>query len=169
MISLIVDKAANGAIGKGNRMPWHISGDLKYFKRVTTGHPVIMGYNTWLSLGGRPLPGRRNIVVSRSHSAAPDCGAEFLPSLEAAVAAAGGPDVSDASKEVFVIGGGQLYRAAMPLAGRLYITEVETVIGDAEVFFPDVDPELWEVESRSERYLDEKTGFYYSFLILTRK
>ena len=170
MISLIVAKAANGAIGKGNRMPWHISGDLKYFKR-TTGHPVIMGYNTWLSLGGRPLPGRRNIVVSRSHSAAPDCGAEFLPSLEAAVAAAGtdAPDVSDASKEVFVIGGGQLYRAAMPLAGRLYITEVETVIGDAEVFFPDVDPELWEVESRSERYLDEKTGFYYSFLILTRK
>ena len=154
MISLIVAKAANGAIGKGNRMPWHISGDLKYFKRVTTGHPVIMGYNTWLSLGGRPLPGRRNIVVSRSHSAAPDCGAEFLPSLEA---------------EVFVIGGGQLYRAAMPLADRLYITEVETVIGDAEVFFPDVDPALWEVESRSERYLDEKTGFYYSFLILTRK
>lgn len=171
MISLIVAKAANGAIGKGNRMPWHISGDLKYFKRVTIGHPVIMGYNTWLSLGGRPLPGRRNIVVSRSHTAAPDCGAEFLPSLEAAVAAAGtdAPDVSDASEEVFVIGGGQLYHAAMPLAGRLYITEVETVIGDAEVFFPDVDPALWEVESRSERYLDEKTGFYYSFLILTRK
>ena len=171
MISLIVAKAANGAIGKGNRMPWHISGDLKYFKRVTTGHPVIMGYNTWLSLGGRPLPGRRNIVVSRSHSAAPDCGAEFLPSLEAAVAAAGADDqdVSDASEEVFVIGGGQLYHAAMPLAGRLYITEVETVIGDAEVFFPDVDPDLWEVESRSERYLDEKTGLYYSFLILTRK
>ena len=165
MISLIVAKAANGAIGKGNRMPWHISGDLKYFKRVTTGHPVIMGYNTWLSLGGRPLPGRRNIVVSRSHSAAPDCVAEFLPSLEAAVAAAG----AGASEEVFVIGGGQLYRAAMPLADRLYITEVETVIGDAEVFFPDVDPELWEVESRSERYLDEKTGLYYSFLILTRK
>ena len=171
MISLIVAKAANGAIGKGNRMPWHISGDLKYFKRVTTGHPVIMGYNTWLSLGGRPLPGRRNIVVSRSHTAAPDCGAEFLPSLEAAVAAAGtdAPDVSDASEEVFVIGGGQLYRAAMPLAGRLYITEVETVIGDAEVFFPDVDPELWRTESRSERYFDEKTGLYYSFLILTKK
>lgn len=168
MISLIVAKAANGAIGKGNRMPWHISGDLKYFKRVTTGHPVIMGYNTWLSLGGRPLPGRRNIVVSRSHSAAPDCGAEFLPSLEAAVAAAGA-DAAGTSEEVFVIGGGQLYRAAMPLAGRLYITEVETVIGDAEVFFPDVDPELWKVESRSERYLDEKTGLYYSFLILTRK
>lgn len=168
MISLIVAKAANGAIGKGNRMPWHISGDLKYFKRVTTGHPVIMGYNTWLSLGGRPLPGRRNIVVSRSHSAAPDCGAEFLPSLEAAVAAAGA-GAAGASEEVFVIGGGQLYRAAMPLAGRLYITEVETVIGDAEVFFPDVDPELWKVESRSERYLDEKTGLYYSFLILTRK
>ena len=163
MISLIVAKAANGAIGKGNRMPWHISGDLKYFKRVTTGHPVIMGYNTWLSLGGRPLPGRRNIVVSRSHSAAPDCGAEFLPSLEA------GADAAGTSEEVFVIGGGQLYRAAMPLAGRLYITEVETVIGDAEVFFPDVDPELWKVESRSERYLDEKTGLYYSFLILTRK
>lgn len=168
MISLIVAKAANGAIGKGNRMPWHISGDLKYFKRVTTGHPVIMGYNTWLSLGGRPLPGRRNIVVSRSHTAAPECGAEFLPSLEAAVAAAGA-DAAGASDEVFVIGGGQLYRAAMPLVGRLYITEVETVIGDAEVFFPDVDPELWKVESRSERYLDEKTGLYYSFLILTRK
>lgn len=188
MISIIVATAQNRAIGKENRLLWHISGDLKYFRKVTTGHPVIMGYNTWLSVGERPLPGRRNMVISRRHSAPEGCGAEFFPSLEDALRAVrdSGEDlgldsgtgpvkdgrtdpVRDGSAEVFIIGGGQLYRTALPLADRLYITEVETVIEDAEVFFPEVDPAGWKEESRSERMYDEKSGLYYSFLILERQ
>lgn len=167
MISLIVAKAQNNAIGKGNRMPWHISGDLRYFKKVTTGHPVIMGYNTWVSLGARPLPGRTNMVISRNHTLQPGSGALCFPSLESVFAAA--DHVMPEGEEIFIIGGGQLYRAALPFADRLYITEVETVIEDAEVFFPEIDPVRWKQESRSERMYDEKSGYYYSFLIFTRK
>ena len=166
MISIIVAKAENNAIGKDNSMLWHISEDLKYFKRVTTGHPVIMGYNTWLSIGARPLPGRKNIVVSRSHRATEGCGAEFCPSLEDALssARASGPG----SDEIFIMGGGQLYRAAMPVADRLYITEVETSVPDAEIFFPEPEPGRWKEASRSGRRHDDKSGYDYSFVIYNR-
>ena len=152
MISIIVAKARNNAIGRGNQMLWHISGDLKYFKRVTLGHPVVMGYNTWLSIGERPLPGRKNIVVSRRHTAPEGCEAEFCGTLE----------------EVFVIGGGQLYSQAMSLADRLYITEVEAVIGDAEVFFPGIEPAHWREETRSELLHDDRSGYDYSFVTYSR-
>lgn len=164
LISIIVATAKNHAIGKDNNLLWHISGDLRFFKRTTTGHPVIMGYNTWLSLGGRPLPGRRNIVVSRSHSADADCGAEFMASLEEALSQAAGTD----PEEVFVIGGGQIYRAALPLADKLYVTEVDTVIEDADTFFPELDPASWKETSRSESMHDDKSGYDYSFVTYTR-
>lgn len=120
------------------------------------------------------------MVISRRHSAPEGCGAEFFPSLEDALRAvrdsgedlgldSGTGPVKDGGAEVFIIGGGQLYRTALPLADRLYITEVETVIEDAEVFFPEVDPAGWKEESRSERMYDEKSGLYYSFLILERQ
>lgn len=196
MISIIVATAQNSAIGKENRLLWHISGDLKYFRKTTTGHPVIMGYNTWLSVGERPLPCRRNMVISRRHSAPEGCSAEFFPSLEDALRAVrdtcpdsgkdpatdgrtnpvkdgrtpcGGDGEGYCSAEVFIIGGGQLYRTALPLADRLYVTEVETVVEDADVFFPEVDPAIWKEESRSERMYDEKSGLYYSFLIFARQ
>lgn len=167
MISIIVAKARNNAIGRGNQMLWHISGDLKYFKRVTLGHPVVMGYNTWLSLGERPLPGRENIVVSGRHTATAGCGAEFCASLSEGIALArvSGPG----SEEVFVIGGGQLYRQAMPLADRLYITEVEAVIDDAEVFFPQIDPAVWKEMTRSELRHDDRSGYDYSFVTYVRR
>lgn len=166
MISIIVAKARNNAIGRGNQMLWHISGDLKYFKRVTLGHPVVMGYNTWLSIGERPLPGRKNIVVSRRHTAPEGCEAEFCGTLEEALAKAqaSGPG----AEEVFVIGGGQLYSQAMSLADRLYITEVEAVIGDAEVFFPGIEPAHWREETRSELLHDDRSGYDYSFVTYSR-
>ena len=150
MISLIVAKARNNAIGRGNKMPWHISGDLKYFKQVTYGHPVVMGYNTWLSLGERPLPGRENIVVSGRHTATAGCGAEFCASLGEGIALArvSGPG----SEEVFVIGGGQLYRQAMP-----------------EVFFPQIDPAVWKEMTRSELRHDDRSGYDYSFVTYVRR
>ena len=166
MISIIVAKARNNAIGRGNQMLWHISGDLKYFKRVTLGHPVVMGYNTWLSIGERPLPGRRNIVVSRRHTAPDGCEAEFCGTLEEALAKAQASGLG--AEEVFVIGGGQLYSQAMPLADRLYITEVEAVIGDAEVFFPGIEPAHWREETRSELLHDDRSGYDYSFVTYSR-
>lgn len=164
MISVIVAKADNNAIGKDNSLLWHISADLKYFKKVTTGHAVIMGYNTFLSIGAKPLPGRRNIVVSRRHSAAEGCIAEFFRTLEDAVAA-----VRDAGEEeAFIIGGGQLYAASIRLADRLYITEVHTAVMDADTFFPEIDLSVWKEESRSGRMHDEKSGYSYSFVIYDR-
>lgn len=163
MISLIVATSKNHAIGKDNLMPWHISEDLKYFKRTTSGHPVIMGYNTYLSLGGRPLPNRRNIVVSTRAEAGEKDGVEFFNSLPQALeAAATGTD------EVFVIGGGQIYRSALQFADRLYITEIDTVIENADTFFPDFDRTVWKVASQSPVIHDEKSGYDLIFKVYSK-
>ena len=139
MLNIIVAISDNYAIGRGGDMPWHIGEDLKYFKRITSGHTVIMGRRTWESIGCRPLPNRRNIVVSRT-MAAPE-GAQVAASLPAALEMAV-PDV-----EVFVMGGGQLYKEAMPLADRLYVTLVHTQVPDADTFFPFINPLKWELDS----------------------
>ena len=131
-------------IGKENQLPWHISEDLQHFKHVTQGGIVIMGRKTWESLPEkfRPLPGRQNIVVSRD-PAYKAHGADLAGSLEGALALAGG------AEEVFVIGGEQLYRAALPFADRLYLTEVE-LEPEADAFFPELNPAVWqEVERRA--------------------
>ncbi len=147
------------AIGKNNDLLWHISEDLKFFKRTTSGHPVVMGYNTYLSIGARPLPKRRNIVVSSSRPEGERDGVEFFKSLESALAAA-----SEGVDEVFVMGGGMLYRSALPMADKLYITEVDTVIEDADTFFPAIDPAIWHESARSERFTDPETGYGFSFV-----
>ncbi len=171
MISIIVAIASNYAIGKNNDLLWHISEDLKFFKRTTSGHPVIMGYNTYLSIGARPLPKRRNIVVSSTREEGLRDGVEYFHSLESALASATEGERQrleaegiDAEPEVFVMGGGMLYRSALPLADRLYITEVETVIEDADTFFPEIDKSLWKETSRSDRFLDEPSGYHYTFV-----
>lgn len=133
-INLIAAIAANGAIGLDNQLPWHLPEDLKRFKALTLGHPVIMGRKTFDSIVarlGKPLPGRRNLVISREQQAGVP-GAEYFASLRDALAAC-----ADAA-EVFIIGGEQIYAIAMPLANRLHLTEVKTdVEGDA--FFPAID------------------------------
>jgi dihydrofolate reductase len=138
-VTLIVARARNGVIGKGNAMPWKIPGEQAYFKRVTMGHPIIMGRKTWESIG-RPLPGRRSIVVTRN----PDfsaAGAEVVGSLDAALAL-----VADAP-EAFVIGGAQLYAAAMPRADRLLITEIDRDF-DGDTFMPAPDAVRWRETQR---------------------
>lgn len=164
MLSIIVAVASNNAIGKGNDMPWHLSEDLKYFKRVTSGHAVIMGTNTFASIGSRPLPKRRNIVVSRKAQAGLRDGVEYFNSLPAAIEFAQAQD-----EEVFIMGGGMIYAAALPLADKLYITEVQTVIEDAEVFFPAIDRNIWKEVSRSEEYTDEKSGLKFSFVVYIKQ
>ncbi len=200
MVSIIVAIASNYAIGKNNDLLWHISEDLKFFKRTTSGHPVVMGYNTFLSIGARPLPKRRNIVVSSTREEGLRDGVEYFRSLDAALADAmehekqrfaaevpatsvqghageirqsadnGGTELScDAEPEVFIMGGGMLYRSALPIADRLYITEVETVIEDADTFFPEIDKSIWKETSRSERFFDGPSGYHYSFVTYERK
>ena len=144
MLSLIAAVARNRAIGKDNQLLWHLPEDMKHFRETTRGKPVIMGRKTWESLPEkfRPLPGRQNIVVSRD-PAYKAHGADLAGSLEGALALAGG------AEEVFVIGGEQLYRAALPFADRLYLTEVE-LEPEADAFFPELNPAVWqEVERRA--------------------
>jgi dihydrofolate reductase len=154
---IIVAIADNNAIGKDNALLWHISEDLKFFKRTTMGCPVIMGRKTFESIG-RPLPKRTNVVVSRSGYAAPE-GVVVVSSLEEAFASVPG-DVERA----FVIGGGQIYAQAMPQADRLIVTHVHTVIEDADTFFPSIDPSVWSVADRSELQTDPETGYTFEFV-----
>lgn len=161
MISIIAAVAQDGAIGRGGDMPWHISGDLRYFKSVTSGHTVIMGRRTWESIGGHPLKGRCNIVVSGT--LAQGEGFCVAKTLQEALQMALGDG------EVFVMGGGMLYREAMPLSGRLYITRVHTVVEDADTFFPEIDPSKWAVKSQSEPHADEPGALQYEFTVYERK
>lgn len=161
MVSIIVAVSDNLAIGRAGDMPWHISADLKYFKRTTKGHTVVMGRRTWESIGCRPLPGRRNIVVSRTKAAGE--GYEVAPSLpEALIMAAG-------DGEIFIMGGGRLYAEAIDLADRLYVTHVHTKIEDADTFFPDFTTRDWTRISISETETDPETGLSYEFAVYERK
>ena len=122
-LSVIVAAARNGVIGRNNALPWHLPEDLRYFKRVTMGKPIVMGRKTWESIG-RPLPGRTNIVITRRPDYAAE-GARVVGSLEEALSLAEDIALIDGSNELLVIGGAEIYKAALPLASRLYLTEVQ--------------------------------------------
>lgn len=159
-ISIIVAIAQNFAIGKDNDLLFHLPNDLKRFRQITTGHPVIMGRNTLLSLPKGALPNRRNVVITDNAEEQFDrC--EMVFSIEEAVEA-----VKNES-EAFIIGGGTIYRQFFPLAGRLYLTIVHRDF-DADVWFPEIDYAQWEVTDREDLF-DEINGFNYSNLNLKRK
>lgn len=154
---IIVAIADNNAIGRNNELLWHISEDLRFFKRTTLGSPVIMGRKTFESIG-RALPGRVNIVVSRGFSTGEEV--EVVNSLEDAFAVAEDTNL----EKCFVIGGGQIYAQAIDFADRLVVTHVHTVIEDADTFFPAINPEIWNVVQRSEMFTDEETGYQFEFV-----
>jgi dihydrofolate reductase len=158
-ISIIVAIAENFAIGKNNDLLFHLPNDLKRFKQITTGHPVIMGRNTLLSLPRWPLPNRRNIVITDKKD---DhfTGCEIVFSVDEAV------ELVKNEKEAFVIGGGSVYRQFFPLAGRLYLTVVNKVF-EADTFFPEIDYSEWEEVSREEHF-DEANGFGYAYINLVK-
>ena len=158
---LIVAVAKNLAIGRDGDMPWHLPGDLKYFKKTTMSCPVIMGRRTWESIG-RPLPGRQNIVIS-SHPESVGEGAVIAGSLEEAFVRAG-----DAPR-VFVIGGAKVYAAAMGIVDRMYITRIDACVEDADAFFPEFDPQEWELESRSSDCTDENSGVVSRFEVYNHR
>ncbi len=159
-ISIIVAIAEDFAIGKNNQLLFHLSSDLKRFKQITTGHPIIMGKNTFLSLPRRPLPNRTNIIISRSMKG-PLEGCVFVPSINQAL------ELIDSGQEAFVIGGEAIYRQFYPLAGRLYLTVVDKHF-EADTFFPKIDFNEWIEESREDLF-DETNNFKYSYRTLVRK
>jgi dihydrofolate reductase len=159
-ISIIVAVAENFAIGKDNDLLFHLPTDLKRFRKITTGHSLIMGRNTLLSLPRWPLPNRRHIVITdRQDDRFPGC--EIVFSVEEALVKVQGEE------EAFVIGGGMVYRQFYPLAGRLYLTWVHKPF-EADTFFPVINFEEWE-ESDREDLFDEQNGFAYSNINLVRK
>ena len=159
MLSIIVAIAKNNAIGKDNQLLWHISEDLKYFKRITSGHAVIMGWNTFHSIG-KPLPNRRNIVISETQQ--PIEGTIVVPDLATALEQIVGDE------EAFVIGGGITYRQALPFAQKLYITYVDENY-DADTFFPEIDKQQWQEISREDHACGEKFPYPFSFVVYERK
>lgn len=162
-LSLIVAMAQNRAIGKENQLPWHLPEDLKYFKSVTMGKPIVMGRKTFDSIG-RPLPGRLNIVITRNDNWAHP-GVETAASLEQAMAIAAEHASNEGEKEVMVIGGEQIYRAAIGLADNLYITRVQTEV-EGDAFFPEYDEGQW---SEVHRQIPEQQGDTpYFFQVLKR-
>lgn len=169
MLSLIVAVAQNNAIGRNNELLWHISEDLKYFKATTTGHPVIMGRKTYESIG-RPLPGRRNIVVTRGEMPVPEIknpqttSFEVSNNLEQVVT-----DAKSSENEFFVMGGGQLYKQTFADADRLYITKIYADAEGADTFFPEVKEDEWEVLQQGERLTDAENNIDFQFVVYQRR
>ncbi|QBD76721.1 dihydrofolate reductase [Ktedonosporobacter rubrisoli] len=156
MISLIAAYAHGRVIGKQGTIPWHLPDDMQYFKRTTSGHTIVMGYTTFASLG-RPLPKRRNVVLTRRHTLEQP-GIEVAHSIE---------DVLSLG-DVFIIGGEEVYRQFLPLADRLYITEIELDV-EGDRFFPAWDQQSFTLRASQEGLVDEKNPFPHTFFVYERK
>ncbi len=160
-LSIIVAYDRNMAIGKDNTIPWRLSSDMKHFKELTMGKTIIMGRKTFASLNYKLLPGRTSVVVSSDPSLSDKYGPEVYPSLDAAIKA------HDTETEVMIIGGGRLYHSALPLVYKIYATEVDTEIKDADTFFPLIPSEFVKISSESYG-IDEKNQYPYTFVSYER-
>ena len=161
-ISCIVAVANDNVIGQDNDIPWHLPADLKYFKKTTTGKPIIMGRKCYNSIG-RPLPNRTNIIVTRDpFFISTNC--LIAHSIEEALGLA----VDFEEEEIFIIGGGMIYEQTMEFWDKLYITEVDLKI-EGDIVFPKIDKALWSLESEENHVADEKNVYNYSFKVYTRK
>jgi len=157
-ITAVVAIASNYAIGKNNQLLWHLPNDLKHFKNITAGGTVIMGRKTFASVG-KPLPKRRNIVITRQDIEIEGC--EVVKSIDEAIA------LCETEDEVFIVGGAEIYRQAMHLTNRIYLTIVHQSF-DADTFFPEIDYKDWKEMEREDHEVDEKHQFSYSFITLER-
>lgn len=158
-ISIIVAIDQFRVIGKDNQLPWHLPADLKYFKSVTLGKPVVMGRKTFESIG-KPLPGRENVIISRN----PDyqaAGTKTFLNLAAAF------DYLAEHEEIMVLGGAEIFKLALPMADRLYITEIHQSF-DGDTYFPEIDENLWQEVSRDKHSPDEKNHYAYDFVVLEK-
>jgi dihydrofolate reductase len=159
-ISLIVAMASNRVIGLNNKMPWHLSADLKKFKKITMGSPILMGRKTHESIG-KPLPGRANIIISRNLDYRQD-GCFVFNDLKTAL-----DQTCTNAKEIFVIGGSDIYEAILPMADAIYITLINKVF-EGDTFFPEIDLNVWSEVEREDIKDDPDATFSYSFLKLEK-
>ena len=167
-VALVAAVAENGVIGRDNGLPWRLSTDMKRFRATTMGKPVIVGRKTWESFPKRPLPGRLNIVVTRDRNY-PAEGAEVVTSLhDALILARTRARCTPGLEEVCVIGGGEIYRQALPLADRLYITHV-VASPDGDTRFPDIDPTVWKELSSESVPAGEKDSHPTRFVVYARR
>ncbi|MCJ8209972.1 dihydrofolate reductase [Mucilaginibacter sp. RS28] len=157
-ITIVVAIAENNAIGKNNQLLWHLPKDLKHFKDITSGGTVIMGRKTFDSVG-KPLPKRRNIIITRQDITIEGC--EVVKSLDDALA------LCAAEPEVFIVGGAEIYKLSLPKVNRIYLTVVHHSF-DADTFFPELNPEEWKTIEREDFGTDEKHLYPYSFITLER-
>lgn len=158
IVSIVVAIAENHAIGKDNKLLWHLPKDLRHFKEITTGGTVIMGRKTYDSVG-KPLPNRRNIIITRQQIEIAGC--EVVNSLQAAL------DLCHDHKEVFIVGGAEIYKQAMPFTDRIYLTVVhENFEGDT--YFPEIKEDIWKETERTNHEAAEKNPLSFSFITLER-
>lgn len=162
MLSIIVAIAEDYAIGKAGGLLCHLPNDLKHFKEITTGSTILMGERTYFSLPRRPLPKRRNIVITTQTDFEQE-GTEVAHSIEEAL------KMVENEKEAFVIGGGSIYKQMLPYADKLYITHMHHTWDDADTYFPKIDEQEWELQSEEEHTADECNPYPYSFAEYTRK
>lgn len=160
-LKAIVAMANDRAIGRKGTLPWHLPEDLAHFKATTLGNPIVMGRKTWESLPRRPLPGRRNMVVSANSGYVAE-GAEVFGSVEMAIAAC------PASETPIIIGGASIYKTALPYCTDVIVTQVDTTVPDADTFFPELSPEEWEISDCSE-WMTSAKGLEYRFVSFSRK
>jgi len=160
-ISIIVAIAEDYGIGKNNQLLWHITDDLKRFKKITSGHTVVMGKNTYLSLPFRPLPNRKNIIITDVPGETFD-GCDTVYSIPEAI------EKMDENSENFIMGGASIYKQFFGMAQKLYITKVH-IIMDADTFFPKIDTDEWELQEENEKQTDANNGLQYTFLTFIKK
>jgi dihydrofolate reductase len=158
IVTAVVAISENHVIGKDNQLLWYLPNDLKHFKDITTGHTVIMGRKTFDSVG-KPLPKRRNIIITRQAIAIAGC--EVVNSVEAALALCAGEE------EVFVVGGAEIYKLALPLTNRIYLTVVHKQF-EGDSFFPEINKQEWKEVFREDHQPDEKNSLPYSFITYER-
>ncbi|MGJ1323818.1 dihydrofolate reductase [Sphingobacterium faecium] len=159
-ITLIVAATENNVIGKGNKMPWYLPNDLKYFKKNTLEHSVVMGRKTFESLG-KPLPDRRNIILTRDMTAKSD-EVDIANSFQEVL------NYCRDEREIFIIGGGEIFKQTLPFADKVLLTRLHTTI-EGDAYFPDLPAQEWELESEEKHVKDEKHAFDYSFQVYVRK
>lgn len=164
VVTIIVAVARDGAIGRRGDLLFHISDDLRRFKRLTMGHPIVMGRKTFESFPKGPLPGRTNIVVTRRRDY-DGRGATVAGSLDEALKIA----AAEETGRIFIIGGGEIYRQAFGIADALELTAIDAAVDDADTFFPPVNDVDWELTEESEPMTDPKTGISYSFITYARR
>ena len=166
-IALIVAMAENGVIGRNNKLPWHLPEDLRYFKKVTMGKPIVMGRKTFASIG-KALPGRTNIVISRQSDLSLPEGVRLASTIEKAVDIAEAVGLIDGVDEIMVIGGEEIYKLFLPQATRLYLTQVHAEV-DGDAWFSGYNPDEWQLISQQDYDATENNPYPYSFCVLERK